>query len=418
MKRHRFRVSASDRGSPKPLSGSALVDVTVEDANDNRPKFVKDEYMVKLSDKAQRGQFVAQVKAVDEDEVGSLSYSVVGGTGHQFFSVEANSGTITLVNLHNFGTQSSKYHLNVSVSDGVYSSNAMVKVILSSANANAPVFEKAIYEVDYAENQAAGVLVARVHAKDADRYDEVVYSMQSETAIQMFSLDEKSGELWSKKSFDREERSSYHIPLVATDKGGRSGFASLRIDIVDVNDNAPKFELSEYKANVHANLTVGSALLRVRARDADEFGGPNSDLTYTIHEKEDSGINQVFEVDPSKGHIRLKSSIKTKENQVYQFFVRASDRSTTNPLHSDVPVEVYIMSSLDFPPMFDRRDSQFYVSENSPLGRLVVQLHARVPPSGDESENSEVENEIKYSIVSTEYMAVDGDDSEETLFQV
>ena len=129
-------------------------------------------------------------------------------------------------------------------------------------------------------------------------------------------------------------------------------------------------------------------------------------------------MDQVFEVDPSKGHIRLKSSIKTKENQVYQFFVRASDRSSTNPLHSDVPVEVYIMSSLDFPPMFDRRDSQFYVSENSPLGRLVVQLHARVPPSGDEIESSEVENEIKYSIVSTEYMAVDGDDSEETLFQV
>ena len=68
----------------------------------------------------------------------------------------------------------------------------------------------------------------------------------------------------------------------------------MRIDIVDVNDNAPKFELSEYKANVHANLTVGSALLRVKARDADEFGGPNSDLAYTIHEKEDSGINQVW----------------------------------------------------------------------------------------------------------------------------
>ena len=72
------------------------MDVTVEDANDNRPKFEKDEYMVKLSDKAQRGQFVAQVKAVDEDEVGSLSYSVVGGTGHQFFSVEANSGLATI----------------------------------------------------------------------------------------------------------------------------------------------------------------------------------------------------------------------------------------------------------------------------------------------------------------------------------
>ena len=86
--------------------------------------------------------------------------------------------------------------------------------------------------------------------------------MQSETALQMFSLDEHSGEVWSRRTFDREERSVYEISLVATDSGGRSGVATLRINVGDVNDNAPKFELSEYKANVHANLTVGSKILR------------------------------------------------------------------------------------------------------------------------------------------------------------
>ena len=90
--------------------------------------------------------------------------------------------------------------------------------------------------------------------------------MQSETALQMFSLDEKSGELWSRKTFDREEASVYEVSLVATDTGGRAGFTTLRINVGDVNDNAPLFELSEYKANVHSNLSIGSEVLRYKLR--------------------------------------------------------------------------------------------------------------------------------------------------------
>ena len=81
-------------------------------------------------------------------------------------------------------------------------------------------------------------------------------------------------------------------------------------------------------------------LLRVKARDADASGSPNSAITYSIYERKESGINKVFEVDGTTGQVRLKSSIAKLENQVYQFFVRASDDGATQPLHSDVPVEV------------------------------------------------------------------------------
>lgn len=73
IKHHRFQVTATDRGSPRPLSGSAVIDVHVLDANDNRPRFELDEYIVQLSDKAQRGQFVAQIRAIDEDEEGKFT---------------------------------------------------------------------------------------------------------------------------------------------------------------------------------------------------------------------------------------------------------------------------------------------------------------------------------------------------------
>ena len=58
--------------------------------------------------------------------------------------------------------------------------------------------------------------------------------------------------------FYREDKATYEIPIAATDTGGRSGFTKLVVEITDINDNHPKFELEEYKANVFANLTKGN----------------------------------------------------------------------------------------------------------------------------------------------------------------
>lgn len=121
-------------------------------------EFEEAEYQVPLSDDARRGQFVGKVRAVDLDEGGLLTYSIIGGNQHDIFAMNSSSGTVSLVNLHSFGQQPS-YTLNVSVSDGVHSSTAKMKVTLTSANSFAPTFERQIYEVIFDENQAKGVQV-------------------------------------------------------------------------------------------------------------------------------------------------------------------------------------------------------------------------------------------------------------------
>lgn len=50
---------------------------------------------------------------------------------------------------------------------------------------------------------------------------------------------------------------------MAVDSGGRSGFSSVRLRIMDENDNPPVFQLSEYKACIHANLTTNSGFMKV-----------------------------------------------------------------------------------------------------------------------------------------------------------
>ncbi len=231
--------------------------------------------------------------------------------------------------------------------------------------------------MEFAEGQPEGVRVAgNILAKDADRSDSISYSIQSDNILQLFSIDGLTGEVWSRHMFDREFQDKYEIPIVATDTGGRSGFTKLVVKITDINDNHPKFDLSEYKANVFANLTKGTEVVQVQATDADIEH--NADLKYTIYNDKNDKHLDLFEIDTVTGQIKLKRNLKKKdENQVYQFFVRAQDKGTPFQLHADVPVEIYIMSPLDRPPVFVKRDNVYYIRENSPVGRVITQIEAK-----------------------------------------
>ena len=72
--------------------------------------------------------------------------------------MNSSTGIVSLVNLHGFD-QTSSYLLNISVSDGVHASTTKLRVNLVSANSFTPTFDKNVYEVNFAENQAKGVQV-------------------------------------------------------------------------------------------------------------------------------------------------------------------------------------------------------------------------------------------------------------------
>ena len=155
-------------------------------------------------------------------------------------------------------------------------------------------------------------------AIDEDRSDSITYSIQSDNMLQLFSIDSLTGEVWSRNMFDREIKPIYEIPIAATDIGGRSGFTKLVVQITDINDNHPKFQLEEYKANVFANLTKGTSVVQVQASDEDF--GRNAELKYSIYNDIDMDkLDEIFEIDPNSGMIVLKKNLNNQhENQVYQ----------------------------------------------------------------------------------------------------
>ena len=396
---HHISVVATDRG-PNPRTGLAHVWVNVLDSNDNPPEFEEAEYEFHLSDRARRGQFVGKIRALDLDisDHEKIRYSIIGGNEHQIFSIEETSGIITLVNLHNFNSVPA-YHLNVTVTDGVYSTSTKVRIVLDSANTHNPRFVKSLFEVKFRENQPSGSVITRVLAEDEDG-DSLLYSIQSDHLQTLFQLSPESGELRSLRVLDRETRPSYEIPITVTDQGGRNGFATIKLSLADENDNSPYFPVSEYKANIPANLTVGSTVLTVTADDEDK--GKNAAVKYEIYETETSGVADIFMINDRNGQIILKKSASELENEVYQFFVRAVDNAR-EALYADVPVEIMFISSLDSPPKFEDHEPVLLVSESSPVGETIAHLLASPGQDG---------TEVRYRLASTQYLG------EEALFQI
>lgn len=164
--------------------------------NDNAPKLEQTIYSGLLSEDAPRGQFVTVITASDPDTVDRdhLVYNIVGGNQGQNFALNASTGVVTLNNLQklaDFG-----FHwLNVSVTDGVYTSYAKVRVEIVSTNAHSPTFERTLYEARVAENQPSGAAVTRVHAVDVDQgmYGQLSYALVSQLMREKFRIDNATG---------------------------------------------------------------------------------------------------------------------------------------------------------------------------------------------------------------------------------
>lgn len=79
------------------------------------------------------------------------------------------------------------------------------------------------------------------------------------------------GSLSILKPLDREEQENYNLTIVAEDHGipQHSTTQVLSIQVIDVNDEAPWFELSEFEAQIKENQPAETSILKVSASDRD-----------------------------------------------------------------------------------------------------------------------------------------------------
>lgn len=125
------------------------------------------------------------------------------------------------------------------------------------------------------------------------------YELQVEgNASIYFHVEPDEGVIYLKRSLDAEAQPIHHLTVVASDMGvpSLSSTAHVWVTVLDMNDNAPKFEQPSYACQLSQEAVRGQFVTIVTASDADLVD--QSRLAYTIV---GGNEQQMFAVDGKTG---------------------------------------------------------------------------------------------------------------------
>jgi len=169
---------------------------------------------------------------------------------------------------------------------------------------------------------------------------------------QVFDLDRSTGALIVAGRLDRETRSVYEMEVHALDTGAstnpQSSSVSVRVEVLDANDNAPRWPDGDPVAvSVPEDAAVGSAVHNFTATDADAEA--NAELRYTVVQQ---GPAAAFSLDPLTGTLTLAEPLDYETVRGYVMVVRATDQAAnaTERLFADVTVRVAVRDVNDNAP--------------------------------------------------------------------
>jgi hypothetical protein len=186
-----------------------------------------------------------------------------------------------------------------------------------------------------------------------------------------FSVD-SNGTITVNAIVDYERQTQYNLSVLIQDQSASSVTIDIIVQIMDVNDNGPLFEMPEYFIQVEENTTVGTVLFNANAMDADS--GVNSILTYSfVNESND----YVFCVNSQSGDVYVAKSLYYKVKKIYRLSLSVSDLGMpVLTAYAKVVIEVVrVNNSIDnFP---NHRTYFGRVLELSPKGTVVVNIASK-----------------------------------------
>lgn len=440
-----LRVRASDWGIPYRRQTEMQLTVKIKDVNDNRPQFEKIDCIGHVPRYLPINSEILTLSAIDFDAGNDISYRIVSGNEDGCFNMDSTSGTITVAcDLNEI--RSSERELNVTATDRTHFAD-IVRVqfqlvnakrnlpssdrlltddggafdckdtgvahrltdVLASAennnkpqaqeefammptrygqNVHSPEFIDFPVEIKVNESVALGTTLIKLRARDRDLgYNgKLIYGISGGDEHSVFCLDMDSGELKVIGYLDRERESEYLLNVSVYDLGKPQKSASriIPITVLDVNDNAPKFEKSLASFRVTENALNGTAIFRANATDADT--GDNAKVTYSLVTD-----TKDFTVDKMTGVLSVSNNLDRERQELYELRIRATDggggKGTDNPpLYSEAIVRITIDDINDNAPKFSLPSYTVKIREDIPKGSVVAVVSASDPDLGADGE--------------------------------
>ncbi|XP_048884550.1 protocadherin alpha-C2-like isoform X18 [Brienomyrus brachyistius] len=375
---HNLILTAVDGGVP-PRSGTASITVRVLDVNDNAPEFDRKIYTINVTENTPIGSLVMRLNATDLDEGSNaeLSYSFMLYTSEKvqdMFELNSNTGELKVKGVVDF-EEIKKLEMHIQAHDkgqNQLSGQCTVIVVVTDVNDNHPAISITSLKRAVKENVPVGTLIALISISDRDSGENGIIDIKINEDLP-FVLNESSKNdfaLVVSESLDREKIPEYEIAIIVTDRGTPplSDNDTISLEILDINDNAPRFPKSFYTIPVMENNAPGSLLSSVAALDPDLH--ENQYLVYFIIEKEiaNTSMSMLFSINPENGDLYALKTFDYEREKEFLFHIEARD-SGVPPLSSNVTVHIIIVDQNDNTPVI--------VSPWSALGSVVEEVIPR-----------------------------------------
>ncbi|XP_037658052.1 protocadherin gamma-A1 isoform X17 [Choloepus didactylus] len=200
---------------------------------------------------------------------------------------------------------------------------------------------------------------------------------------QLFALNSRSGSLITGGRIDREElctqssRCLVNFNILVEDK---MKLLPVEVEIIDINDNTPQFQLEELEVKMNEITTVGTRIPLPSGQDLDV--GMNSLQRYQLSSNPHFSLDvQQGENGPQHPEMVLQSPLDREEEAVHNLILTASDGG--DPLRSGtLCIRVQVVDANDNPPTFTQAQYHISVPENVPLGTRLLMVNATDPDEG------------------------------------
>ncbi|KAG8439007.1 hypothetical protein GDO86_005266, partial [Hymenochirus boettgeri] len=355
---HILIITAFDGGKP-PRSGSCQIKITVLDINDNPPVFQQPTYKINLLENPTLNTVILVLNATDMDDGsnGEIEYFFDQHTSisvRELFNLNPQTGEVSVNGVLDFEAVSF-YEILFKAKDKGFPAlegRCIVQIEVEDANDNSPEITFTSVTNEIPENAGIGTVVGflRVSDKDSGKNGEVQVKVNPSLPFEFKPLKDHYSLIVS-GVLDREKISQYTVYLIAIDLGSPplQTQTTLTVNISDINDNAPTFELPHYIAFIKENNEPGSFLCSVTAFDLDQ--GINSELSYFILDNQiyGSSVSSFVYINHKNGNIYAQRSFDYELNQVFQITVRAEDFGHPK-LFSSASVTIFVQDVNDNSP--------------------------------------------------------------------
>ncbi|CAJ0960748.1 unnamed protein product, partial [Ranitomeya imitator] len=370
LREFQFQVMAKDSGSP-PLSSNVTVRICIIDKNDNAPKILYPSPDTEgsalfefIPHSAEKGYLVTKVIAVDADSGHNawLSYHLLQVPDPSLFTIGQYTGEIRIVrDLQD--TDTIRQKLVVLVKDnGAPSLSSTVTLTLVVADN----FQQVVPEI-------------RKQLTNSDTKSPVTfYLVISIALISCLFITTVIITVIYKCRKDNTPTTYGHI--AETCKPSKTGTATIKVTVIDVNDNFPKFDQDRYRISLPENAPIGFLVTHLKATDEDE--GLYGEISYSFNHIT-KNADQIFSLDSLQGDINTIGTLDYEVSDNYEMTVEAKDGGG---LVTHCKVSIQVIDVNDNAPDITVTTLATTILEDSPPGTIIAIINVRDVDSGQNGE--------------------------------